>query len=111
MLVASLSRYLPDLGLLLGFGGGHDARRLPARLLLQPRSAVPFVLALPPGLVLRGRAGEALWTHDSGNILFTALPGFGDGLRYNPVSLLLLVFHLMVRPPPLGLLLRRGARR
>lgn len=99
---------LPDLGLLLGFGGGHDTGRLPAGLLLQPRPAVAFVLPLPPGLVLRRRAGEALRAHDSWNVLLAALPGLGDGFGYYPVSLFLLVLHLMVRPP-LARLFRRRA--
>lgn len=91
--------HLPDLGLLLGLGGGHDAGRLPADLFLQPRPAVPLVLPLPPGLVLRRRAREALGTHDSRDVLLAALPGLGDGLGYYPVSLFLLVLHLMVRSP------------
>lgn len=105
--------YIPDLGLLLGLGGGYDAG-LPTSLLFESRFAVSFVLAVAVALVLRGGAGEALGAHDSGDVLLPALSGFSDGLRYYPVGLLLLVLyvrlHLMVRPPRRSLL-RRGAGR
>lgn len=101
--------HLPDLGLLLGLGRGHDAC-LPAGLLLEPRFAVSFVLTVPMGLVLRGRAGEALRAHNSGDVLLAALPCLSNSLRYYPVGFLLLVLHWMMHPP-LCLLLRWGARR
>jgi len=43
--------YIPDLGLLLGLGGGYDAG-LPAGLLFEPGLAVSLVLPLTVCLVL-----------------------------------------------------------
>lgn len=71
--------YIPDLGLLLGLGGGYDAG-LPTGLLFGPCLAVSFVPAVTVSLVLRGRAGEALGAHNSGDVLLPTLPGLSNGL-------------------------------
>ena len=113
--------YIPNLGLLLGLGGGDNAG-LPTCLHFLPCLAVSFVLAVTVGLVLWGRAGEALGAHDPGYVLLPALPGLCDSLWYYPIGLLLLVqwrcLHLMMRHPRCPFLWRgawwgwrRGGRR
>lgn len=82
--------YIPDLGLLLGLGGWHDAGPL-GGLLLGPGLAV--LLALPVAVcpVLGRGAGKALGAHDPWDVLLPSLAGLGDGLRDDSVRLLLLV--------------------
>lgn len=82
--------YIPDLGLLLRLGGGYNAG-LPTGLLFEPCLAVSFVLTVTMGLVLWGRAREALRAHNSGDVLLSTLPGLSNSLWYYPVGLLLLV--------------------
>ncbi len=103
--------YIPDLGLLLGLGGGYNAG-LPTGLLFEPCLAVSFVLAVTVRLVLWRRAGEAFRAHNSGDVFLSTLPGLSNSFWYYPVGLLLLVLyiwlHLMMRPPRRPLL-RWGA--
>ncbi len=94
--------YIPDLGLLLGLGGGYNAG-LPTGLLFWPCLAVSFVLPVTVRLVLWGRAGEALRAHNSGDVLLPTLPCLSNSFWYYPIGLFLLVLyiwlHLMMCPP------------
>lgn len=70
--------YIPNLGFLLGLGGGYNTG-LPTVLLFRPCLAVSFVLTFTV-LVLRGRAREALRAHNSGDVLLPTLPGLSNCL-------------------------------
>lgn len=118
-------RHLPDLGLLFGLGRGHNAGLLgglgPGLVASVP---LPVSVSVPLPLSPVGRGaprGEALWTHNPGDVLLSSLPGLSNGLMDDPVSLLLLVlpsllhqlllllFPLLLHQPPLGPLLQRRA--
>lgn len=106
-----MTEYIPDLGLLLWFGGRYNTG-FPAGLLFESCLSVSFVLTVTMCPELWRRAWEALRTHNSGNVLLSTLPSLCNSLWYYPVCLLLLVLqiwlHLMMCPS-WCLFLRGGA--
>lgn len=94
--------YIPNLGLLLGFGGWYNAG-FPTGLVFGPGLAVSLMLTIPMGLELSWRAGEALWSHDPWDVLLSSLSGLSNSFWYYPICLFLLVLqgwlHLMMLPP------------